>query len=267
MMVLATIAPLGALAREVAGSSADVRVLAGTGVDPHDYELNVSGRRAIEDARLIFRDGLGIDTFLDRAIASGNPRVVTVTEGLKLRQPPGESDPDPHVWQDPENDRAMVLGMAAAMGKADPANAGRYRQNAEAYSTRLAAVDEQIRAMINTIPPGNRRVVTNHDALGYFIDRYGLTFVGTVIPGTASETEPSARDIAQLEDVIRAEGVKAIFAESSVDPKVARQVAADTGVRIVDNLYGDSLGPPGSGAETVDGMLLTNARTIVEALR
>jgi ABC-type Zn uptake system ZnuABC Zn-binding protein ZnuA len=110
-------------------------------------------------------------------------------------------------------------------------------------------------------------MVTNHDAFGYFLRTYGLELVGAVIPSTGSGSQPSAQDLAELSDLIRAEGVKAIFAEAEVDPSVAKQLAADTGVAIVDGLYADSLGEPGSGAETVDGMLLANARKISEALR
>ena len=117
------------------------------------------------------------------------------------------------------------------------------------------------------LPKEKRILVTSHDAFGYFLRAYGLTFVGAVIPSTSSEAQPSAKDLAALQDLIRREGVKAIFAEEEIDPKVAREISKDTGVRIVDNLYADSLGKPGSGAETVDGMIVSNARKIAEALR
>lgn len=264
--VVATIAPLGALARAVTGDLAAVRVLVAPGVDPHDYDMTASDRKAIDGAAVVFRNGLGIDSFLDKAIDAGGARVVTVTDGLALREGEGD-EPDPHVWHNPDNDRAIVAGMAAALSRADPANAAAYGRNADAYAARLQAVDAEIRALVASIPPANRKLVTNHDSLGYFIDHYGFTYVGAVIPGLSTAAEPSTKDVARLEDLIKKEGVRAVFAESSVDPRVARQVAADTGVRVVDTLYGDSLGPPGSGADTVDGMLLANARTITEALR
>ncbi|MCC6383062.1 MAG: zinc ABC transporter substrate-binding protein [Dehalococcoidia bacterium] len=264
--VVATIAQVGALARAVAGDLAAVRVLVGPGVDPHDHELTAGDRKAIDGAAVIFRNGLGIDGFLDKAIDAGRARVVTVTDGLALRTGEG-GEPDPHVWHDPDNDRAMVARMAEALAGVDGANAAAYRQNAAAYAERLTSVDAEIRALVATIPPANRKLVTNHDSLGYFIGHYGFTYVGAVIPGLSTAAEPSAKDIARLEDLVKKEGVKAIFAESSVDPRVAQQVAADTGVRVVDTLYGDSLGASGSGAETVDGMLLANARMIAEALR
>ena len=271
--VVATIAPTGALTRAVGGDLIELTVLAGSGVDPHEYELTVDGRKAIDRAKVIIRNGLEIDAFLDKAIGENKAKVVTVTDGLNLidgDEAEKKADPnakDPHVWHDPLNDKAMVDVIAAALAKADSANAAAYMANATAYKAKLDETDRQVRALIDTIPAENRKLVTNHDAFGYFIRRYGLAFVGAVIPSQTTQAEPSAKDIAALVDLIRREKVKAIFAESSIDPKVARQIAKDTGVKIVDDLYGDSLGEPGSGADTIDGLLLANARKIVEALK
>lgn len=271
--VVATIAPTGALTRAVGGDLIELTVLAGSGVDPHEYELTVDGRKAIDRAKVIIRNGLEIDAFLDKAIGENKAKVVTVTDGLNLidgDEAEKKADPnakDPHVWHDPANDKAMVDVIAAALAKADSANAAAYMANATAYKAKLDETDRQVRALIDTIPAENRKLVTNHDAFGYFIRRYGLAFVGAVIPSQTTQAEPSAKDIAALVDLIRREKVKAIFAESSIDPKVARQIAKDTGVKIVDDLYGDSLGEPGSGADTIDGLLLANARKIVEALK
>jgi ABC-type Zn uptake system ZnuABC Zn-binding protein ZnuA len=171
------------------------------------------------------------------------------------------------VWHDIENDKLMLAAIADALAASDPGHAQAYRANAAAYSAKLDETDRQIKTLLDAIPPQNRKVVTNHDSVGYFLARYGLTFVGAVIPGTSTQSEPSAKDIAELVSLIKKEGVKAIFSEGSVDPKVARQVAKDTGVTIVADLYGDSLGNKGSGAETIDGMLLSNAKKIAEALR
>jgi ABC-type Zn uptake system ZnuABC Zn-binding protein ZnuA len=124
-----------------------------------------------------------------------------------------------------------------------------------------------VQSIINEIPPDNRKLVTNHDALGYFARAFGLQVVGAVIPSVSTEAEPSAQETAALLDTISREHVKAIFAESSVNPKLATTLANDAGVKIVDDLYGDSLGEPGSGADTVDGMLVTNAHKIADALK
>lgn len=266
---VATTAQIGALTREVAaGQDIDVVVLIKPGVDAHDYDPTAADIKAIGRAALVFKNGIGLDDFVDDAIesAGGSARLVTVTAAITPRE--GEDgSPDPHVWHDPTRVKVMVDAIAEALAEADPPGAEAYRANARAYGQRLDEVDGEIRALIDEIPVENRKMVTNHDAFGYFIERYGLEFVGAVIPSTDSSAEPSARDIADLIDAIEREGVKAIFAESSIDPRVARQIAEDTGVTIVDDLYGDSLGEEGSGAETVDGMLLANARKIAEALK
>lgn len=267
--VVATTAQIGALTREVAeGQDIDVVVLIKPGVDAHDYDPTAEDIKAIGRAALVFKNGIGLDDFVDDAIesAGGDARLVTVTAAITPRE--GEDgSPDPHVWHDPILAKVMVDAIAEALAEADPPAAEAYRANARAYGQRLDEVDAEIRALIDAVPVENRKMVTNHDAFGYFIDRYGLEFVGAVIPSTDSSAEPSAQDIADLIDAIEREGVKAIFAESSIDPRIARQIAEDTGVTIVDDLYGDSLGDDGSGAETVDGMLLANARKIAEALR
>jgi ABC-type Zn uptake system ZnuABC Zn-binding protein ZnuA len=267
LRVVATTTQVGALATAVGGEHIALTVLVAAGVDPHAYDPTATDVRALGRAALVLRNGLGLDAFLDKVIgSSGATRVVTVTEGVALAKGAGGAD-DPHVWFDIANDQVMADNVARALAAADPPHAAAYTANAAAYRAKLDEADRQIRAIIDTIPPANRKLVTNHDAFGYFIRRYGLTFVGAVIPVTGGQGEPSARDLAALEETIRAEGVRAIFAENSVDPKIATRIANDTGVRIVDDLYGDSLGPPGSGADTIEGMLLANARTIAEALR
>lgn len=269
LRVVATIAPVGALARAVAGDNLALTVLVKPGVDPHQYDLSPGDRKALEQANVILRNGIGIDAFLDDTI---DPRrAVTVTDGIQARRanvPAGQAvADDPHVWHDPLNAMRMVDNIAAAFAAKDPANAATYRANAERYKQKLQQVDAEVRAIIDTIPPANRKVVTNHDSIGYFLARYNLEYVGAVIPSLSTGAEPSAQDVARLSDLIRSAGVKAIFAESSVNPKVAEQIGRDTGVRVVTGLYADSIGLPGSGADTIDGMLLANARTIAEGLR
>ncbi|MBX7111320.1 MAG: metal ABC transporter substrate-binding protein [Dehalococcoidia bacterium] len=270
--VVATTVQIGALTREVAGDRLTVHILVGPGVDPHDFEASANDLRQISGARLVLRNGIGLDDFLDRAMKSGGARqVVTVTDGITVRRAAdsdgGRGDEDPHVWHNPLNAKVMVDDIVRALSDAYPEDAATFRANGDSYKATLDETDAEIRRLIDTIPPANRKMVTNHDAFGYFIERYGLTYVGAVIPGLSTQGEPSSKEIATLEDTIRREDVKAIFAESSVDPKVAREIARDTGVRIVDDLYGDSLGDPGTEAATLDGMLLANARKIADALR
>ena len=288
--VVATTTQIGALTREIAGEKVRLDVLLDAGADAHDFEPSPQDAVTLNNADLVLMHGIGLDEWLNDIVEGAETAdyVVVVTDGIEVydgaahegedgADADGEDhddgedhshdEGDPHVWQDPANVKIMVRNIVAALLKADPENADAYRAAGEAYEARLDAVDAEIRALFAEIPEDQRKLVTNHDAFGYFIRAYGLEFVGAVIPSTTSGSQPSAQDIARLSDLIREEGVKAIFAEAEVDPSVARQIATDTGAAIVEGLYADSLGPPGSGAETVDGMLLYNARKIAEALR
>lgn len=267
LRVVATIAPVGALAQAVAGDAVRLDILVRAGVDIHEYELKAADARAVARAQVILRNGLGADVFLDKALKGSKATVVTLTDGLTLRVEDGAASRDPHVWHDPRNDIVMVDTIVKALSAADPSHASTFEANGRAYQERLRAIDREVQAIIDTIPPADRKMVTDHEAFGYFAARYGLTVVGSVIPGTSTGVEPSAAEIAALVQTIRREGVRAIFAESSVDPKVARRVAEEAKVKVVDDLYGDSLGAPGSGADTIDGMLLSNARKIADALK
>jgi ABC-type Zn uptake system ZnuABC Zn-binding protein ZnuA len=258
-----------ALAHEVGGDLIQLHGLVPAGADPHAFEPRASDLTAIEDADVILRHGMGLDDWLDDTLAAGHHDATTVTAGIAplKGEGQGETVDDPHVWHDPDNDKIMVDNIAAALGRADPHNTQLYEQAAYAYKLKLDQTRTQVQEIIAGIPRPNRKLVTNHDALGYFARAFGLTIVGAVIPSLSTESEPSAQDTAALIDLIQQEHVKAIFAESSVNPKLATTLANDAGVTIVDDLYGDSLGEPGSGADTLDGMLLSNAHKIADALK
>ena len=268
LRVVATTAQIAALTREVGGDRAQVRSVIRPGVDPHQYEATASDAAALADADLIVRHGMGLDDFLDDAIGASDAQVVTVTRGIAGEEGSlGEGQVDPHVWLDPVLVKMMVANIRDALATVDPPGRQTYESNAEAYNRRLDEVDGQVRYILAGIPPANRKMVTNHDGFGYFARRYGLEVVGAIIPAVSTQAEPSAQETAALLDIIHEQGVKAIFVESSVSPALAHQLARDAGVKVVDDLYVDSLGGPGSGAETVDGMLLADARLIAEALR
>jgi zinc/manganese transport system substrate-binding protein len=268
--VVATTIQITALAREVGGDKITLTGIIPAGADAHEFEPRPSDLVSIEKAQLILRNGIGLDDWLDDTLSSGaDATVVTVTDGItRLKgEEDGKEVDDPHVWHDPDNDKIMVDDIAKALDAADSANAATYDANATAYKQKLDETKTQVQAIIDEIPPDDRKLVTNHDAFGYFARAFGLQVVGAVIPSVSTEAEPSAQDTANLLDTIKREHVKAIFAESSVSPKLATTLAQDAGVKIVDDLYGDSLGEPGSGADTVDGMLLANARKIADALK
>lgn len=270
LSVIATTVQITALTKEVAGDEIALMGIIPAGADPHEFEPRPSDLVAIENAQLILRHGIDLDSWLDNTLKAGaKAKVVTVTEGIPLatRDENGKPVADPHVWHDPDNDKIVVDDINKALDAADPSNKAAYDANAAAYKAKLDQTKRQVEAIIDEIPAGNRKLVTNHDAFGYFARAFGLQVVGAVIPSISTEAEPSAQETAQLLDTIRREHVKAIFAESSASPKLATTLAHDAGVKIVDDLYGDSLGQPGSGADTVDGMLLVNARKIADALK
>jgi ABC-type Zn uptake system ZnuABC Zn-binding protein ZnuA len=270
LKVVATTVQITALTKEVAGDAVELRGIIPAGVDPHEFEPTASDLVAVEGADLILRHGIGLDDWLDKTLKAGKKaKLLTVTTGVRLRKETEEGKvvEDPHVWHDPANAKRMVDNIAAALDRADPAHKPAYDANAVAYKKKLDAAATQVRAIIAEIPPASRKLVTNHDALGYFAQAFGLKVVGAVIPSLSTQAEPSAGDVAKLLETIKREKVKAIFAESSVNPKLATTLASEAKVKIVDDLYGDSLGTPGSGAETVDGMWLANARKIADALK
>ncbi len=298
LRVVATTVQIEALAREVGGDLIDLHGVISAGADAHEFEPTASDLVAIEEADIILRHAIGLDEWLDDTLsASRNAAVSVVTSGVSIQlgalhdhgEHEGDDDhegedqkddddhddeaheeeqgADPHVWLDPTNVAIMTRNIAAALSASDPENRVTYEANAAAYETVLEETRQEIETILSVIPEANRKLVTNHDAFGYFARAFGLEIVGAVIPSVSTEAEPSASETARLLDTIEAEGVKAIFAESSINPDLARTLASDAGVAIIDDLIGDSLGQPGSGAETVHGMLLFNARTIAEALK
>ncbi|MDQ6603849.1 MAG: metal ABC transporter substrate-binding protein, partial [Chloroflexota bacterium] len=174
---------------------------------------------------------------------------------------------DPHVWFDPTNAQTMVTNITSGLAKVDPANATVYQANAKAYTDQLTQLDEQLKGIFEQVPKAQRKLVTNHDAFRYLAQRYDLTIVGAVIPSISDTAEPSAKQVSDLIDTIKKEKVKAIFAESSANPKVAQQVAKETGIAIVDTLYGDTLGEPGSTGDTYIKMMTYDATTITNAIK
>jgi ABC-type Zn uptake system ZnuABC Zn-binding protein ZnuA len=214
------------------------------------------------------RNGVGLEAWLDDVIQGSGfrGRVVDASQGVRLRQAGGA--PDPHIWQDPGNAQTMAANIGRGLAEADPGAAATFRANLAAYTRRLRALDAEVERQVGSL--ADRRVVTNHDAFGYYLDRYGLELVGSVIPSFDSSAELSGRDIRDLVAKVRATGVQAIFSEATMPPRAAQTIAAEAGVTVVtgeDALYGDGLGPPGSDADTYVKMIRHNTATIVSNLR
>lgn len=268
--VAATTTQIQDFVANVGGSLVSVAGILKPNVDPHDYEPTVDDANAIAKARAIFTHGIGLDAWLDKTIKNAGmktPVVVTTSGITPLKGDENDPEGDPHLWFDPTLVKTMVKNIADGLAKADTPNTATYQRNATAYTALLDQLDGHMRGIFNQVPQAQRKLVTNHDAFQYLARRYDLTIVGTVIPGLSDTAEPSAKEVNDLIETIKHEQVKAIFAESSANPKVARQVAQETGVKIVDNLYGDTLGAPGSDADTYLKMMLFDATTITSALK
>ena len=282
LFVVATTTQVGSIVEEIGGDDVPLTVLLQPGVEAHDFEITPAAGAAIEGADLILKSGAGLELWLDEAITTigGADRVRDLSEGIELRMPDEgdahageeaaadhEGEVDPHYWLTAPNAIRMVENARDALAEAAPEAADAISERAAVLIGRLEEADATIRALIDEIPEDRRLIVTDHDALGYFIDEYGLTFGGSVFPSLDVTAEPSARDIEELVATIREHAIPAIFTESAVNPALAEAVAAETDARLVDDpLYTDSLGPPGSGAETLDGMLLYDAQVIHDAL-
>jgi len=267
-LVVTTISILADLTREVAGDHVVVESLVEIGGDPHTYEPVPSDAGKISDADLILRNGPGLEHWLDTLIdASSVPRpVTTVTDGIQPLTIAGAgSDPDPHLWMDPVAVRRYVDTISSALSDLDPAHAEDFRRNARRYRQRLDRLDEFVAVQLSTIPAEQRRLVTTHDAFRYFGQRYGLEVAGTIW-SVSTEREPSATEVATLVDTVRSQGVPAVFVETTINPDLMQQVARDAGVAVGPPLYGDSLGEPGSGADTYLGMMRANTAALVTGL-
>jgi zinc/manganese transport system substrate-binding protein/manganese/iron transport system substrate-binding protein len=257
-VVVATTTQLADLARNVAGGRAQVVGLLAANTDPHEYEVRPRDVKALERATLILRSGGDVDDWLKSAIDAAGTHAPVLTLIDRVRR----EGADPHWWQDPGNAERAVLAIDHALAGGDRADAAAYGANTQAYEKRLRRLDRAVAACWRRVPPARRRIVTTHDALGYYARRYGLQIVGTVIPSRSTEAQPSAGDTAQLISDIRRAGVRAIFAESSVSPKLADAIARETGARVGRALWADSLGPRGSDGASYLQSIAANTRAL-----
>jgi ABC-type Zn uptake system ZnuABC Zn-binding protein ZnuA len=264
LRVVATTTQVADLAANVGGDRVRVTSLLKPGIDAHDYEPSPADIDAIARADLVVQNGVGLEEWLGDTIESSGfaGPVVDASQGVRLRQVDGEADP--HIWQDPGNARRMAANIERGLAAAEPADASAFAANLAAYTKELEALDAEVERQIDSL--ANKKVVTNHDAFGYYLDRYGLELVGSVIPSFDTSAELSGRDIRDLVAKIRATGVKAIFSETSLPPRAAETIGREAGVKVVvgdDALYGDALGPPGSDGDTYLKMIRHNTATIV----
>jgi ABC-type Zn uptake system ZnuABC Zn-binding protein ZnuA len=265
--VVATTTQVADMAAVIGSDRIDLFRLLKPGIDAHDYEPSPADVEAVAGAQLVVENGVGLERWLHDTIESSgyDGPVVDTSQGVRLREVGGE--PDPHIWQDPRNAMVMAANIERGLARVDPGSAGFYEANLAAYRKALRALDAEVQRQTASL--ANRKVVTNHDAFGYYLDRYHLELVGSVIPSFDTSAELSGRDIRDLVANVRATRVKAIFSETSLPPRAAETIGREAGVRVVvgeDALYGDALGPPGSDGDTYLKMIRHNTATIVSNL-
>ncbi len=293
LSVVATTSIVGDVVRAVGGERAAVHVLIGPDLDPHVYKPSPGDLAALEQATIVFENGLHLEAALESLLAgnAARSRRVAVSDGVATlaaagghahdgapddagdgsnADEHGAADdgavPNPHVWWDPVRVAVWADNIAGALSTADPAGRDGYAARADAYRAELAALDAWIRATVETVPPARRVLVTDHAVLAYFAVAYGFDEIGAIVPGASTAAEPSAKDLAALEDAIAAAGTAVIFVGEGAPSALAERVAADSGARLVP-LRTESLSAPDGPAPNYLAFMRHNVTTIVEALR
>ena len=268
--VVATFSILADFARNVGGDRVNVTALVGPDSDTHVYTPTPEDAKRVSEAKLVIVNGLGLEGWLPRLVKSSGDRaiIVTATKGIVTRKPPAGDDHghafDPHAWQSVSNAKIYVANIRDALIAADPPSAEIYRGNAQAYLAELDKLDRDVRAAVDSIPADRRRVISTHDAFGYFAAAYGITFIAP--QGVSTESEVSARDLAAIVRQIKADAIPAVFLENITDPRLMRQIATETGARIGGTLYSDSLTGEKGEAPTYIAMVRHNIKALTSAL-
>jgi zinc/manganese transport system substrate-binding protein len=262
--VVASFSILGDFVKNVGGDRVEVTTLVGPDSDVHVYTPTPADVRKIADAKLLVVNGFGLEGWLPRLIqaAGGKAAIVTATEGIAPLK--AGSDADPHAWQSVANAEKYVANIRDALAAADPADAEVFRKNAQTYLARLEALDGEVRQAIGQIRESRRRMISTHDAFGYFAARYGIAFIAPI--GVSTESEPSARDIAKIIAQVRAERIPAVFLERIGDPRLMRRISEETGAKVGGTLYSDSLTDEKGEAPTYIDMVRHNITTLTSAL-
>jgi zinc/manganese transport system substrate-binding protein len=262
--VVASFSILGDFARNVGNDRVSVTTLVGPNGDVHVYTPAPADAQKIADAKIVVINGLGLEGWLPRLVQSSGGKATIVTATANITPRKLGADADPHAWQSVANARIYVANIRDAFAAAEPAGAEAYRANAEAYLTKLDALDREVREAVAQIPVTHRKVISTHNAFGYFAAAYGIEFLAPL--GVSTESEPSARDIAGIITQIRTAKIPAIFLENISDPRLIRRIAAETGAKVGGTLYSDSLTGEKGDAPTYIELVRHNIRALTSAL-
>jgi ABC-type Zn uptake system ZnuABC Zn-binding protein ZnuA len=264
--VLTTTTILKDVTSNIAGDRLTVQSLLPVGVDPHSYQPVPQDAAMVSESKVFVVHGAEYEVFMQALLdnAGGKENVIEASTGLRLLS--DEQGTDPHLWLDPNNVIAYSDNIREGLSQFDPDGAEVYETNASIYIDQLAELDSWINGQVAQIEPQRRVLVTNHEALGYFADRYGFRIVGAVIPSFSSDSAPSAQQMAELIEQIKIQQVPAIFLDASDNPDLAQQIAAETGVKVVTDLHLESLTEGGPAATYMD-LMKDNVTKIVQALQ
>ena len=276
LKVLAVETFLADVAQNVAGDRLKVEALMPIGVDPHAFEPTPGDLAKIADSQVLIVNGAGFEGWLQKVLdnAGGQRQVIDASAGLTPRVPKADElvaadhpEGDPHFWLDPTKVVKYAENIRDGLSQADPAGADTYAKNAATYVAQLNDLDQWIAGQVQAVPAARRLLVTNHESLGYFADRYGFRVVGAIVPSVTSNASPSAQELAALTERIRATGASAIFLENGANVQLAEQLARETGVKVVTGLYTHSITLPGGLAPTYLAMMRYDTTAVVEALK
>ena len=262
--VVASFSIIGDFVKNVGGDRVNVTTLVGPNGDVHVYAPAPADAKKIADAKLLVINGLGLEGWLPRLLQSsgGKAPITVATNGIApLRL---GSDADPHAWQSVANAKIYVANISDALVAADPGDAEAFRANAARYAAELDALDREVRAAVAQIPPAHRKVISTHDAFGYFASAYGIDFIAP--SGVSTEAEPSARDVAKIISQIKSAKIPAVFLENFGDPRLVSRMAAETGAKVGGTLFSDSLTDEKGPCPTYIEMVRHNIRTLTSAL-
>jgi zinc/manganese transport system substrate-binding protein len=268
---IASFSILGDLVKNVGGDRVEVATLIGPDGNAHVYEPSPTDSRRVADAKVVFVNGLGFEGWLGRLVKASATKaaIVVASTGIGPRSSAsetrlGDDKTDPHAWQSVANAKRYVANIRDALIKADPAGEGVYKANAAAYQAKLDALDREVREVVAGIAPDRRRVITSHNAFGYFQDAYGIAF--SAPQGVSSEAEASARDVARIIAQIRNERISAVFLENVTDTRLMQLIGRETGARIGGTLYSDALTDANGPAPSYIDLIRHNVRQIAAAL-
>jgi len=268
LKAVATISIIGDLVKSVGGDRVEVTTLVGPNSDAHVFSPTPSDAKTLGAAKAVFINGMGLEGWITRLVAAAGTKAtpVVVSAGIKPRQAEegGHHAVDPHAWQSVANVKIYVANIRNGLKKADPAGAAVYDANAKVYLDKLDELEREVRDTIQKIPADRRKIITTHDAFGYFGQAYGVQFIAPL--GVSAESQPSARDVAKIIGQVKRQKIPAVFMENISDPRMMQQIARETGAKIGGTLYSDALSDAGGPAATYLDMMRSNVRELAKVL-